>query len=319
MCLRDLAIFRPHYMDLYDYSVFSLPLLLVAKMLRVHVTLFSIGSELYRRELSLNRTQKTYARLYRKVKYYLTLSCAFLADTIVVKELHQLDRIKQLYLINQNKVILRPNAVPHSSFWVNTNASKEYDFAYVNAVISGRNVHHFVNAHKALSKNGGGRHVIRSMVAGFYSLSSELSHVTRDLEAEKMVLSLIGNDDTIDVYPFVSDTREILSNTMFFVFPADYVFLNYALLEAMASGAVPIVYSAPGSDKVVFHRKNGFIVKKGEAELIGAMDFALRMSPESYERMSRAAVATVKTHFSIDNWVTSLDEFRHTFRLRSML
>jgi len=52
-----------------------------------------------------------------------------------------------------------------------------------------------------------------------------------------------------------------------FVLPADLVYLNFSLLEAMERGLVPIVADVEDSDKIINHGINGFLCKQDEKEI----------------------------------------------------
>lgn len=68
-----------------------------------------------------------------------------------------------------------------------------------------------------------------------------------------------GLHDCVSVHPFSSQTESHLRVADVFLLPADLIYCNYALLEAMSHGLIPLVNSADSDHaRIVDHGVNGF-------------------------------------------------------------
>src|SRR5690606_37326994 len=83
-----------------------------------------------------------------------------------------------------------------------------------------------------------------------------------------------------------------------FVLPADIVFANYSLLEAMSYGVVPVVGDGEGAERIVRSRENGVVVERTHQRLAEALT-ALLDDRERLERYGERARATIGSDFSM--------------------
>lgn len=90
--------------------------------------------------------------------------------------------------------------------------------------------------------------------------------------------------------------------------PADVVFANFALLEAMARGVVPIVTDVPGAHLLVRDGENGFLAPPSADELTSTLRRALLCDVVTRLQMSASARATIAAHHSVDAWAERLLE-----------
>ena len=72
----------------------------------------------------------------------------------------------------------------------------------------------------------------------------------------------LGLGEIVKVLPFTNDAMSWFRRAAIFVLPADIVFCNFALLEAMAMRLVPIVADVEGADLIVEHGVSGFVVPR---------------------------------------------------------
>lgn len=61
----------------------------------------------------------------------------------------------------------------------------------------------------------------------------------------------MGLDRKIQILGFVNNSEELLKKSKLFIFPANIVFCNNALLEAMSFGCVPVVANGEGAYRIV--------------------------------------------------------------------
>ena len=99
----------------------------------------------------------------------------------------------------------------------------------------------------------------------------------------------------------------------FFVFPSDYVFCNYALLEAMSHGVVPIVSRREGSELIIDDGISGILVEHSEEGLVQGMRRAMDLSDDEWKKFSSAAINKVRRDFSVATWGTILLKYYESF------
>lgn len=92
----------------------------------------------------------------------------------------------------------------------------------------------------------------------------------------------------------------------FFILPADIVFANFGLLEAMSYGIVPIVSAVNGTDQLVRNNINGITFDHNYNGFKDALIYAQSLSPNEYQRLSNAAKNTILEYFSIENYQINL-------------
>ena len=91
--------------------------------------------------------------------------------------------------------------------------------------------------------------------------------------------------------------------------PADIVYLNFSLLEAMSYGVVPIVSDVDGAREIVDDGVDGFVISHSKGALFNTMVQVLSLSSDKYEEMSRCARQKVIDRFSIDAWSSAMASF----------
>lgn len=146
-----------------------------------------------------------------------------------------------------------------------------------------------------------------------------LYHAAMGLAGEGLALDLrlvgIGSEKdrleklpSMTMYPsvvtfpgFVSDVYPELELADFFVSASKREGQSNALLEAMSSGLIPIVYAASGVEEVVSHGVNGFVVGSSTVESFQeTMRKALEMDDETRRRMSLASRQFIEANIGID-------------------
>lgn len=299
---------RPQNIDIYDYTIWTLFFIIFAKVLNIKTTIFIIGFEL--NFVDKVNKNKGIAKIVKIIKTPLTWLSLFLADNIIIKEYHQYIKVKKYKNIIKKTLFLK-NCIP-----VNTDFSKrkkEIDFLYLNAIVNYRHVDDFVYSLKRLSDEN---IKFNSNIVGFTMLlNNNNKRNARDLDYEKYILSLLKEhlnyNKNINIYAFTKDTHSFFKKAKYFVLPADIIFVNYALLEAMSFGVVPIVYNGEGVEKIIKHGVNGFICNKGVDNLVETLKNAMKIPEEEYFKLSYNAFNTIKENFNIKKWIADLENFRN--------
>lgn len=104
---------------------------------------------------------------------------------------------------------------------------------------------------------------------------------------------------------------DLYKRAKFFLLPADIVFCNYALLEAMSFGVVPIVSRVEGTSRIVKEGIDGLVVPNTLDGLKIGLRRSLSMGDE-WKNMSTAAYMKIKHAFSIEDWAKKLLALYHT-------
>lgn len=122
-------------------------------------------------------------------------------------------------------------------------------------------------------------------------------------------LADFGVSEKCRFHGYVKDPGAILSRIDIFVYllnPHHYGTAENALLEAMASGAIPIVLDNPCERQIVDNGKTGLIVSSCE-EFARAIGF-LHTDRAAAASLSRQAADVARDRFKISNTVAKLDE-----------
>jgi colanic acid/amylovoran biosynthesis glycosyltransferase len=110
----------------------------------------------------------------------------------------------------------------------------------------------------------------------------------------------------------VDEVYEVLAQCHALVLLSDYEGLPISVLEAMATGVVPICLDMrSGIREAIEHDVNGLIVKDRAADFFGAVQ-NLQSDPEKWRRLSAAAQETIERRFSTEicarQWIDLLEE-----------
>lgn len=297
---------KPTDIDLYDYTVFTLFIAMIGRLMHVRITLFIIGNELDFRDSNIKTRTNFKNEFVKIIKTPLTWFALYISHVIIIKEAHQYTKIKSRFL--KAKTLQLANCIPLASF-SHSAPIRKIDFLYLNAVLPARNVDHLIDALRLVDE----MHIIfSSKIVGYFSLNQEKKQLARHYQYEQMCLSRSkhANNKYLTSHAFTEDSSQYYLEARFFVFPADFVFLNYSLLEAMSYGLVPIVYNGEGAKEIIKNGINGFVVEKGVENLAEILERSLLLTEKKYIEMSENAFNTVKNQYSIEFWVKRIDSFR---------
>jgi glycosyltransferase involved in cell wall biosynthesis len=120
-----------------------------------------------------------------------------------------------------------------------------------------------------------------------------------------------GLSDRVRLLPFVEDPGELMRGSGIFLLPSELVFPNYALLEAMERGLVPVVSAAPDADKIVTDGQEGFLVDGMDEEKFTDRVRSLLENGAMRERMAYAAREKIRCKFNLS---TAMPELLKAFQ-----
>ncbi|GAL22098.1 poly(glycerol-phosphate) alpha-glucosyltransferase [Vibrio maritimus] len=291
---------KPNYVDVYDYSLLTLFYLIIARLFKIKSRLWLIGGELKNDSSSLN-SSSVVREFILKLKGRLTVLSLFACDRILVKEKHHIESISSIRSSLLEKTVFLHNCVPVEPY-VELNKESinlKGDFLYANAVVDARRVDSMVLAIKDLVSD---EMDFSCSIYGFNSISNDV-YAPRGQGYSQDILNLIEElelQDCIETFGFVDNIKEVYGDFKFFVFPSDIVFANYALLESMSVGVVPIVYPGEGYDEIVVDGINGIVAF--DYDLTKAFVRALQLSEENYMNLSNNAKMTIIDKYSLEKW-----------------
>ncbi len=144
---------------------------------------------------------------------------------------------------------------------------------------------------------------------------------TDGVEAKKLINSL-GLKGKVFTFGFRRDVPDILNAADFFILASRLEGIAGALLQAMATGMVVISTAVGGIPSYLKDGENGFLVPPNNAEaLTGAMERALKLSPEEYKRMGKNARKTAE-NYSIERtakkYLELFEELLYSTKTRCM-
>ncbi len=111
-----------------------------------------------------------------------------------------------------------------------------------------------------------------------------------------------GIEDRIQIHGYTEKPIEVLRNLDIFVYllnPLHYGTTENVLLEAMASGVIPIVLDNPAEQSIIRSEYNGLVIKS-PAEFAKAIEY-LTNHPEIRKKLSHNASEDVRSRFSLEN------------------
>lgn len=302
--VRLVKEFKPRNIDCYDYSILSLFYIIIAKLLGIKVRYWLIGWELVGDHQNTNENI-AFNNYIIYIKKYLSRFCLRLSDVIYAKEHHHIKSIKSISRRALKNTVLIYNCVPVQQHnpRKRDNLLDKADFLYANAVIAKRNVIDLIDAFKSLKRKGVN---FSSSIYGFNSIANDVYSKRGEQYSRKALEYYYQADlkDMVNVYGFVSDIKDVMHGYKFFLLPADIILANYALLEAMAIGLVPIVYPGDGYEEIVQDGVNGIVATDRDLET--ALQRAIKLCDDDYIRLSNNAHKTIKDKFSIDLWKKKL-------------
>ena len=104
-----------------------------------------------------------------------------------------------------------------------------------------------------------------------------------------------------------NDKKTFYQSADIFLLPSYFEGLPNALLEAMASGIVPIVTSVGSISEVVFNGENGFIVPLKDHKSISERIKILDNDRHLLENTKKSAYKSMLTDYSIQSYIIKLN------------
>lgn len=286
--LVELLTYRPHNVELYLTGYMALPYALLAKITGRNLIVILRGLE-----FKSHRTTWYYALVLK------------MSDLIIAKEFYLNEGAIRLKL--GYKTHMLHNCVPDVSGIMSPYAGRTIDLLFLNTPRRMRHVLFLVDViAKLLERNPG----LKVTIAGFGVLDEKYNSIELDYQREVLhKIEALGLKDKIELKGFVRNAPELMSASKVFILPADVIYCNYALLEAMSCGCVPVVADGEGARLVVEDGEGGFVRPLSVPAFVDAVESALQ--PEMWERYSQNARRKIDEEYSIESWYAGISSIRN--------
>lgn len=217
---------------------------------------------------------KDEGKMFTKIFYYLLTQLALTISNIyTVTSLQDTFFLEKYFVVNKNKILLRPN-------FVIIPKNKEFDSRLKNFISVGRlesqkNIHYqideFSNSSNEIDHFGEGK------------LLSELLNYSKKKNTKITFKNNIDNIELIETY---KNYKFYISSSLFEGNPK-------TILEAMAAGCIVIAPEIPNIQEIIRNNYNGYLYKLTEGSLRKIIDDITNGNHE-LEQISQNAVNTVK-------------------------
>ena len=262
-----------HHIEIYPGGRFAFIYVLSARLIGLKTICVERGDLLYYRKGG-----------YDKFTRFSMWFCYKFSHSVWYRETYMkliLDRmgVKNLHFIHNAIERSKLQKIKLKSF-----TEKDIDFLWLNRVIPQRKSEWIIN-------------ILRN-----HEFSNTKNFLVGILEKTRFEIEqfyVINNrSENLEVINYVEDPTEYFLRAKFFVLPAEIVFANNSLLEAMNYGVVPIVTESPGVDEIVINGVNGFVSEFTQESFHKAMKSAINLNKCQFNQMSKAAIQYIENKFS---------------------
>lgn len=287
--LVELLTYRPHNVELYLTGYMALPYALLAKITGRNLIVILRGTEFES----------------PRIKLWSYESVLKMSDLVITKEFHLNEAAIGLRM--GHKTHMLHNCVPDVSGGISSYAGRTIDLLFLNTPRRMRHVLFLVDVvAKLLERNPG----LKVTIAGFGVLDEKYNSIELDYQCEVLhKIEALGLKDKIELKGFVRNAPELMSASKVFILPADVIYCNYALLEAMSCGCVPVVADGEGARLVVEDGVGGFVRPLSVPAFVDAVESALQ--PEMWEHYSQNARRKIDEEYSIESWYAGISSIRN--------
>jgi glycosyltransferase involved in cell wall biosynthesis len=154
---------------------------------------------------------------------------------------------------------------------------------------------------------------VRFLLVGGTSELAEKGQFYADLLAhERELLAMVeelGLRGTVEILPFTNQVDAFYSAAKVYLLPADVVFCNFGLLEAMERGVPPVVTGEkdPDAQRIVEDGVSGRVVNIDPGEVAEAV-IGMLQDEDSRREMARAAREKIVRDFNLGTLIGSLGQ-----------
>lgn len=260
-----------HHIEIYPGGRYSYIYLFLAKIFKQKTITVERG------ELLFWKQRKNLHRFFLQTLYNQT-NLVWYRELYMKKVLDQIGVKKMFFLHNCC------DSPPEIS-----TKKKDIDFLWVNRLIIERKVEWALNYISQKKET-------KTIIVGNKDNDKRISHFFKNNNCENITVK-----DYLKPHSFYKKSR-------FFILPSDIVFANNSLLEAMSYGVVPLISDVSGSNLIVDHLESGYIFSHTYEGFKEAIEWAINLDKESYDKLSMNARLKVENDFSFEKFKTGYHE-----------
>jgi glycosyltransferase involved in cell wall biosynthesis len=218
-----------------------------------------------------------------------------LSRLVILKERYMIDTLKGAGIYDADKSIELHNTVPLNDWHREAPfCEPEVRLLFLNSFKLWRNVGFCVDVAAAMREAG---IPFRMTIVGDKNASQGL---TDEGEALRSEIARLDLGDLVTIEGFSDDPLPFYRAHDVFLLPSDLIYCNYALLEAMREGLVPIVSSKDGDYALIVEDGVSGYGRPLEAGEWARLVAGLLADRAKAADMARAASERIRSHFSID-------------------
>jgi len=180
------------------------------------------------------------------------------AQVVFIKELYMRDYIKKYRIGDPAKLVFIHNHIPVRP--LESYTREERIVLFLNSFKPWRNVELIVKA---------APRVLESFPDAQFRLVGMTGRPTEVRITE--LVKMLDLEENVHLLPFAKDPDLEYAQASMFILPADVVFCNNALLEAMERGVPPIVADVPGAERIVQEGASGLRVERTPEAIANAI------------------------------------------------
>lgn len=274
---------RYRHAELYcDYHMLaSLGYLVILRMFRVPVVVWFRG-ELYDWPV-FRWWQRGFVRLAVK-----------LGSVVVLKEAYMAATLKDAGIEAEGKTVHLHNTIPLPDARPKAFDGPSLDLVFVNMFKSWRNVPFCVDIAVALRQ--------RAVPFTLRIVGDKPDEPALDDVAQTVRAAIARHDLGAQVWvePFTTSPQAIFGPGELFILPADLIYCNYALLEAMGHGLVPLVFDQDQDYRQIVEDEDSGFGLPLDADRWAATIAALHEDRAKARKMSVAARQRIIDKFTVD-------------------
>jgi len=273
-----------HHLEIYPGGAFSFIYVMLGKFFKLKTICVERGDLLYFHKSG-----------YPKIVRFSMLFCYKFSSITWYREFYMKPLLEKT---GAKKLFFLHNAIKieNTEDWENGSLKNKKDitFLWLNRVIAERRYDWFINVLK--------KEELKQTSNYFVGLIPNSNYLK---EQEFIKLNKPGN---LTIEEYTHTPSKYFKRAKFFVLPAEVVFANHSLLEAMSYGVVPLVSMQPGSELIVENGKNGFIFQHTQEDFEKKMIGAYNLDDSRYSEFSKAAREKIVTDFSEEKYIKGIKE-----------
>lgn len=274
---------RPRQVELYQTHIISqLTYVLLLSILRIPFSAVCIG-ELY-----------TWDR-HRRIRQLVNTFTYRRAGLLVLTEQYMRRTLEEKMIASVEKTVFCHNRIPIPPPETCSSGTPEATVLFLNSFKPWRRLEILIEAAPlVLEQVPSAQFLLVGHTLGTAYMESTHGY-TEGLMARVRELGL---EEAVRFEPFTEDPEAYYRQAAVFALPADLIFCNFSLLEAMARCVPAVVSRTDGSELIIDDGEDGFI-REQDPEAFAAALIELLTDEPRRERMGRAARSKIIERYSI--------------------